>query len=136
MAIDGQTVFEQLGGMHASFTFQLLLGRCHFFDHGPMFIIEDQDREPLDEIKIIGAQRRIVESSSKVCVPIFVGLHHTIFPLGINLDLGLQQRTPILLTRRKLSVIILNHDVERVGLVGLRRGLALTKIGFDSTLCL
>ena len=136
MAIDGQTVFEQLGGMHASFTFQLLLGRCHFFDHGPMFIIEDQDREPLDEIKIIGAQRRIVESSSKVCVPIFVGLHHTIFPLGINLDLGLQQRTPILLTRRKLSVIILNHDVERVGVVGLRRGLALTKIGFDSTLCL
>ena len=136
MAIDGQTVFEQLGGMHASFTFQLLLGRCHFFDHGPMFIIEDQDREPLDEIKIIGAQRRFVESSSKVCVPIFVGLHHTIFPLGINLDLGLQQRTPILLTRRKLSVIILNHDVERVGVVGLRRGLALTKIGFDSTLCL
>ena len=54
-----------------------------------MFIMEDQDREPLDEIKIIGAQRRIVESTSQVCVPIFVRIHHTIFPLGINLDSGL-----------------------------------------------
>ena len=136
MTVDSQTVFEQLRGLHASFTFQLPLGRCHFFNHGPMFIMEDQEREPLDEIKIIGTQRRVVESTSQVCVPIFVEFHHTIFPLGINLDLGLQQRTPILLTRRKLSVIILDHDVERVGVVGLRRGLALTKIGFDSTLCL
>ena len=98
--------------------------------------MKEQDRELREEIKIIGTQSRIVESTSQICLPIFVELHHTIFPLGINLDLGLQQRTPILLTRRKLSVIILNHDVERVGVVGLRRGLALTKIGFDSTLCL
>ena len=77
-----------------------------------MFIMQDQDREPLEDIKSFGTERRIVESTSQICLPIFGELHHTILSLRINVDLGLQQRTPILLPRRKLSVIILHHDVE------------------------
>ncbi len=77
-----------------------------------MFIMKEQDRELREEIKIIGTQSRIVESTSQICLPILVELHHTILSLRINVDLGLQQRTPILLPRRKLSVIILHHDVE------------------------
>ena len=78
MTIDGQTVFEQLRGLHASFTFQLLLGRCHFFNHGPMFIMKEQDRELREEIKIIGTQSRIVELTSQICLPIFLEPHHTL----------------------------------------------------------
>ena len=60
-----------------------------------MFIMQDQDREPLEDITSFGTERRIVESTSQVHVTILAELHRALFPLGIKLDLGLRQRTPI-----------------------------------------
>ena len=60
-----------------------------------MFIMQEQDREPLEDIKSFGTERRIVESTSQVHVTILAELHRALFPLDIKLDVGLRQRTPI-----------------------------------------
>ena len=71
-----------------------------------MFIMQDQDREPLEDIKSFGTEKRIVESTSQVHVTIFAELHRALFPLGIKLDVGRDngRRSAILRYRRESAL--------------------------------
>ncbi len=61
-------------------------GGSDLADDGTLFFGEDQDREALDAIERIRAQRSVIKAPAKVGVSVFVELDGTTVETGIDFD--------------------------------------------------
>src|SRR4051794_10391312 len=99
----------------------LPLGRRRLADHSAVLVTENEERESLDLVHLVGAERRVVEAAAGVRVAVFVeaDLAAAQTPVHLHVDPG-QRLAGLLLGHAELAQALDGLDEERVRVIRLR----------------